>query len=49
MYWLTLYNQDGVERKTWRFDRKSEQMEKYWNLINRGHRKSDIEKGKYLI
>ena len=49
MYWLTLYNGEGMEIKTWRFDKKSEQMEKYWHLINKGYHKSDLEKGKYSI
>jgi len=41
---VELYNNDDIEIKNYVFEKKSEQLEKYWNLINRGYKKSQVVK-----
>ena len=43
-YSVELYNNDDIEIKNYVFEKKSEQLEKYWNLINRGYKKSQVVK-----
>lgn len=47
MYWITLYDSNGLEKWTRHYDTKAEQMGAYYALRVAGYRASDIEKGKY--
>ena len=43
-YTVELYDDNDIEIETYVFERKSEQMEKYYRLLNKGHKKSQIVK-----
>lgn len=48
MYYITLYDYNGVEKWTRRYDTKADQMREYYQLRSVGYKASMIEKGRYF-